>query len=220
MKSTSDRARGKRTKKAKGGNSWAKAKTRNGKSRNGSSAEAGRRIEALIAAENWPAAREAIQVELLDQPADHWLWIHLGLTYYEQRDYEKAEKCYARAVELAPRCPLALWHYAGCLDMLDRPDSSLVLWTILLNMEVEEVAYGDHGEGMEWALELINDVHYRMGRLFQRLGDWPRARVSFEKYLHNRRHGVASSYELEAVEKFLEEAKRAESVASDLTGQA
>jgi hypothetical protein len=31
------------------------------------------------------------------------------------------------------------------------------------------------------------------------------ARVSFEKYMHNRSHGVESTYDTKAVEKFLKQ---------------
>ena len=69
--------------------------------------------------------------------------------------------------------------------------------------DLEEVAYGECGEGMDWAMQLINDVHYRMGRYFQWKGDDERARASFAKYLHNRSHGVGSIYDRKPVEEYL-----------------
>jgi tetratricopeptide (TPR) repeat protein len=161
-------------------------------------------IEQLVERKQWKKARALIQEELVSAPTDHWLWLTLSLTYYENKRYEKALACSRRAVELQPDCPLALWHYAGSLYMSGREPAALAIWTILLNTELPEVAYGECGEGMDWALRLINDVHYRMGRLFQRRGDLALARASFEKYLHNRAHGVASTYDEEQVKKYLE----------------
>jgi tetratricopeptide (TPR) repeat protein len=160
-------------------------------------------IEQLIEQKKWARARELIQEELVAAPTDHWLWMTLGLTYYEQKQYEKALQCAKRAVELQPDCSLALWHYAGSLFMSGREDSALAIWTILLDMDLEQVAYGECGEGMDWALQLINDVHYRIGRYYQWKEDHERAAASFTKYLHNRRHGVGSLYEEQPVEEYL-----------------
>jgi tetratricopeptide (TPR) repeat protein len=166
-------------------------------------------IETLIAAKKWSKARVQIQEELLFDPADHWLWTTLGLTYYEQKEYEKALQCSKRAVELAPNCALVLWDYAGALYMSGQESSALAIWTIILGMEVDEVANGDCSEGMDWALQLINDVHYRMGRYFQHNGELEQARVSFEKYLHNRRHGVGSIYDVDDVKQYLGQLRQA-----------
>lgn len=162
-------------------------------------------IEQLIERKRWSKARALIQEELVSAPTDHWLWANLGLTYYEQKKYEKALECGNRAVELHAGCPLALWHYAGELFMSGREDSALAIWTLLMNMDIEEVAYGECGEGMDWALQLINDVHYRMGRYYQWKADVERARVSFEKYLTNRAHGVGSIYDRKKAEEYLAE---------------
>jgi tetratricopeptide (TPR) repeat protein len=167
------------------------------------------KIEKLVAAKRWTKARELIQEELLSAPADHWLWTTLGLTYYEQHQYEKALKCSKHAVELAPNCPLVLWDYAGALYMNGQESAALAIWTILLDMDMDEVAYDDCGEGMDWALQLINDIHYRMGRYFLRKGQEALARASFEKYLHNRRHGVGSIYDVADVTRYLAKLREA-----------
>ncbi len=160
-------------------------------------------VEKLIQEKKWARARALIQEELVSAPTDHWLWMTLGLTYYEQKRYDKALACSKRAVELQPSCPLALWHYAGALFMSGRESAALAIWTILLDMDLEEVAYGECGEGMDWAMQLINDVHYRMGRYFQWKGQDDQASASFEKYLHNRKHGTGSLYDAKPVADYL-----------------
>jgi predicted Zn-dependent protease len=160
-------------------------------------------IERLIEQKKWSKARALIQEELISAPTDHWLWMTLSLTYYEQKQYEKALECSKVAVQYQPDCPLAIWHYAGSLYMTGHEDAALVIWTMLLQKEPEEVAYEECGEGMDWALQLLNDVHYRMGRYYEWKGITELARVSYEKYLHNRRHGVGSIYETKNVENYL-----------------
>jgi tetratricopeptide (TPR) repeat protein len=160
-------------------------------------------VEALIAKKKWKAAHDRLLEELTLAPSDHWLWMQLSLTSYEQHDYEKAETYARRAVELQPDCPLALWHYAGSLSMTGKEDTALAVWLLILGMDLERVAHGECGEGMDWAMQLVNDVHYRMGRLYQHQGKRGLARASFQKYLHNRSHGVGSIYEIADAKKHL-----------------
>ncbi len=197
------RASEKSTKKANGANALGKAKRKRGKCPTGSNGDSTSAIERLLEKKDWSAARAVIHEQLVFQPTDHWLWFSLGLTYYEQRDYEKALKCCEHAVQLQPDCPLALWHYAGSLYMAGKQSSALAIWTSLMNMDLEQIAYGDHGEGMDWAMQLVNDVHFRIGRYYEWLGKRDLACQSFQKYLHNRDHGVGSIYEREHAEKLL-----------------
>lgn len=81
--------------------------------------------------------------------------------------------------------------------------SALAIWTSLVSMDVEEVAYGEHGEGMEWALQLLNDVHYRVGRYYQSIGRDDLAAEAFGKYIHNREHGVDSIYDLSVAKRYV-----------------
>lgn len=160
-------------------------------------------IEQLIEKKHWKRARAAVQEALVFSPTDHWLWMSLGLTYYEEKQYEKALECSKHALELQPDCPLALWHYAGALFMNGQESAALAIWNMLLNKDLEAIADDDCGEGMDWALQLLNDVHYRMGRYYQWAGQTESARASFEKYLHNRGHGVTSIYDEKQVKSQL-----------------
>jgi tetratricopeptide (TPR) repeat protein len=198
-----NRAAERSAKGASEGSFLARARKRNGKSRTGTSAEGTSSIERRVAEKKWPEARSQIQEELVYAPTDHWLWTTLGLIYYEEKNYVKALKCSEYAVQLAPSCPLVLWDYAGALFMTGHESSALAVWTVLLNTDLDTVAYGDHGEGMSWALQLVNDTQYRIGRYYQWAGEPRLARESYLKYLHNRKHGVGSIYDAGAVEQYL-----------------
>lgn len=168
-------------------------------------------IEMLVAQKKWKQAQALLQRELLTSPTDHWVWLTLSLTYYEQKQYEQALACSKRAVQLQPDCPLALWHYAGALSMTGREEAAVAIWTVLLDMDIEQVAHGDCGEGMDWALRLINDVQYRLGRYFQRHGKTDLACAAFEKYVHNRAQGVESTYDQRPVKAYLAKTRLATS---------
>ncbi len=108
-------------------------------------------IEALLAAEDWEAARSLIRTRLATEPDSHWLLTRLGLTYYEQRRYRQALRYEGQALRLAPRCPLVLWDYAGTLDMLGRTSEALRIYRRLIRRGVERLAFGECGEGRAWA---------------------------------------------------------------------
>jgi tetratricopeptide (TPR) repeat protein len=205
-----DRAPNHSTRPAKGERAWPKARTKNAKKRAGSKGKPAKVIERLLAEEKWQEAQALLHRELIHAPADHWWWMMLSETYYEQFEYETALECAKRAVELAPQCTLALWHYAGCLSMTGEERAALAIWQLMLNRDLDEVANGECSEGVKWAMELLNDVHYRMGHIHQFLGEDAQARVSFEKYLHNRRHGVGSLYDAEEVKNRLAQLSAAE----------
>ena len=160
-------------------------------------------IQKCLGKRAWSEARHYIQEELVSEPTDHCLWFSLGLTYYEEKVYDKALKCSRTAIDLQPGCPLALWHYAGSLFMNDREHLAFVIWIRLLDIDLEEIAYGEHGEGMDWALQLINDVHFKLAKYYQWAGKNDLAIESAKKHLHNRKHGVKSIYDVNEVEAIL-----------------
>ena len=70
-------------------------------------------------------------------------------------------------------------------------------------MDLEEIAYGEHGEGMDWALQLVNDVHFKLAKYYQWAGKNVWAMESTKKYLHNRKHGVGSLYDVRDAESIV-----------------
>lgn len=145
-------------------------------------------------AERWVDLRAVLKEDLRQDPDDHWLLTRIGLTYYEQRNYKEALTYSEKAIELEPACPLALWDYAGTLDMLGRDEEAVRLWEGLLERGVEAIAHGDCGEGVRWARSLLNDCRYRIARIANEHQDLIRARTYYEDHLKNRRAGQYSVY--------------------------
>ena len=160
---------------------------------------AGKIIERAVQAEDWAGARKLIQAALRREPKDHWLLSRLALTYYEERNYEKALFWDVKALQEAPYCPLATWGYAGSLEMLGRSSESLALYRWLLSWGEEELAYGDCGEGIGRARSLIADCHYRIARIWETRRQWKRAGAEYERHLSLRRDGYGSIYRIRDV---------------------
>ena len=161
------------------------------------------KIERLISAEDWPAARRAVRAKLRSSPNDHWLLTRLGLTYYEERRYKQALKYSLCALAEVPSCPLALWDYAGSLEMLDQPEAALKVHLLLVGRGIQQIAFGDCGEGLAWARGLIADCHYRMAHCYTALQRPKMAIKSLKSHIGLRGPGCRSIYSLVTVREEL-----------------
>ena len=157
-------------------------------------------IEELIDAENWKGARQLIRAALRKEPDSHWLLTRLGLTYYEERNYEKALFYEAQALRLAPRCPLVLWDYAGTLDMLGQNRKSIA-FIESCKRGVDKIANGECGEGMAWARGLVADCLCRIAKCYEKLGEQKKALSYYVRHLERRGPGSRSIYPIGEVKE-------------------
>ena len=159
------------------------------------------RLDEAYDAEDWGGMRSLLLAELKRDPDDHWLLTRISMTYYEQRKYQRAFDYAVRALRIAPRCPLALWDCAGALDMLGHADEAIGIWKRLLDEGIEEIAFGECGEGIRWAESLLNDCRYRLGATYADLGERDEAVRWYEVHLEHRRPGLPSRYKLQDVRR-------------------
>lgn len=166
-------------------------------------------IESLIEVEDWPAARRAIRQGLRADPDDHWLLTRLSLTYYEERKYGKAVQHSKRALEIERRCPLALWDYAGALQMLGRHREAIKVFRKLIRRGARRIAYGLCGEGLAWANGLVADCWYRISLSYDAVGNRAWGTRAFVRHLDLRGPGCQSIYPLgQLCEELAERNKR------------
>jgi tetratricopeptide (TPR) repeat protein len=162
-------------------------------------------IEAAIRAQRWKKARRLIYAELKAKPKSHWLVTRLGLTYYEERAYSKSLSYARKALKLSPQCPLALWDYAGSLQMLGHHRTVIRIYGRLVSRGIESIAYGDCGEGRAWARGLVADCLYRKARSNRELGQRKAAIEDYRMHLRMRGPGCKSIYSIEIVRKEIAE---------------
>ena len=161
------------------------------------------RIEDAIELEHWPNARRLILKDLRRNPDDHWLLTRLALTYYEQRQYRRAHRYDLKALQIEPYCPLAIWGYAGTLDMLERSNEALQVFRWLASWEEDTLANGQCGEGIQKARSLIADCFYRIANIHARTGQRKKAIAAYKAHLSRRTNGTRSIYPLKGVKKSL-----------------
>jgi tetratricopeptide (TPR) repeat protein len=165
--------------------------------------EQSNKINQLSKQEKWPEARAFILELLKDKPNSHWLHAELSETYYEERNYTKALEYIEQALSLAPRCPLVLWYFAGTLDMLERNEEALHVYKGLIRRGVNHIAYGECGEGIRVARNMINDCRYRLGLIYADMGEFRLASKYIKEYIVNRNLNCTSPYNLRDVKKEL-----------------
>lgn len=144
--------------------------------------------------DDWLKALDILQNALEKNPDDHWILTRLSSVYYEMREYNKSLQLSQKAIKIAPECPLVLSNHASVLDMLKREKEAISIWNILIEKGVDEIAYGECGEGKTWAKSLINDALYRIGLSYSDIGEKKSALKYFRKHLKNRKRGVFSNF--------------------------
>jgi tetratricopeptide (TPR) repeat protein len=139
--------------------------------------------------------------QLKRDPNSHWLLARLALTHYEEDNYEKALELEIKGLNIAPACPLLCWGYAGSCSMLGKNQEALAVYNWLIKRGVDNLAYGECGEGHGWARALIADVHYRAALCYEALGDSRKARTAIKKHLKSRGPGCRSIYSIREARK-------------------
>jgi tetratricopeptide (TPR) repeat protein len=135
----------------------------------------GNQIETWIEKNAWKQARTAIESQLRKEPDDHWLWARLSAVKYEQRDYQGALEAAGKALEIVPDCPLALWSYAGAVEMLGRSADAMDVYARLLQRGLEELKHPDRDanecwEGPDWTAGLMEDCLFRIAGCLALMG--------------------------------------------------
>lgn len=162
-----------------------------------------KQLKKLEAKEKWQEAIALAKSLLKEVPEDHWLLTRISSSYYEARQYRNALKYAKKSLVLAPNCPLALWDFAGALDMLKESRKAIEIWKKLLRKGVEKIAFDECGEGLRWTESLLNDCRYRIGCSYSDLGKKKLAIKYLKAHLAHRRAGLPSLYSRQQVKREL-----------------
>jgi tetratricopeptide (TPR) repeat protein len=162
-------------------------------------------IGRLFAKEDWKKARTLLEKELARTPDSHWLLDRISVTYYEQKQYEKALAWIERAFSIKSDCPLVLWDYAGTLFALEMNDEALGLYTRIINSYPDGLLRDECGEDPNWVSSLVMDCFFRIAMCMKKLNRPHDASWFLENFIRMRiKHPkLESLYSVEAAEKQL-----------------
>jgi tetratricopeptide (TPR) repeat protein len=136
----------------------------------------------------------------------HWYWTQLSICYYETFRYKKALRYDLKAVEIAPKCPMTLWSYAGTLHALGRLDEAIAVYKDrLLSRGKRGLSNGPCREGEKRAAEMLNDCRFRLALCYREKGDLTAAKRWLKLHLRLREPRLKSIYTKKEVLKVLKE---------------
>ena len=97
--------------------------------------------------------------------------------------------------------PLALWEYAGSLQMLGRHGQALAAYEKITQQGAQRIAVEKCGEGLARAKGLIADCYYRMMDSLDAIGERVGATEMLVKHLDMRGPGCESIYALDELSR-------------------
>jgi len=160
-------------------------------------------INRLFKEEKWREAKVILNGWLNKEPDDHWALTRLASAFYEEENYKKSLELVKKALKLKPRCPLALWDFAGTLSSLSRHEEAILIYKKLLRRGVGDIARGECSQGIPWARGLINDCRYRLGLLYGSMDEFHLAIKYTKAYICAHNRNCPSAYDLREVKKYL-----------------
>ena len=153
-------------------------------------------IAELLDREEWRKARKLLELEREESPGDHWVLTQLGVTYYEQFQYEEALKLFLASIAILSTCPLTLWNLAGTLDALGNHAEAADVYTWLL--QARRTAKQDPcWQSKKWTDALKTDCFYRLGTSLRHLGKTRESELCLWRYIELVVAGNEGAYSIE-----------------------
>lgn len=157
------------------------------------------KLDSLIDKEDWTKAKKLLKKELERYPKEYFLITSLSKVYYNSKDYKNAIRLAEQAYEIEPDDVLVVYDYGCALDASKMNRKAIEKWDIILSKDIEEIAFGEFGEGMKWAKSMINDTRFRKALSLFEIKNFKEAKNLIEDHLNNRRRGIYSDFSLKEV---------------------
>ena len=127
------------------------------------------KLESLKSDSNWTGMIRMLKRYAMRYPNEYYIYQQLAATLYCDS---------VSQFKLAYACAL---YYVGQID------KSLEYFTKIINKDIHEIAYGEHGEGVRYAKQLINDSAYMSGVVCQDMHRYNEAKDYFMRYIESKK---------------------------------
>jgi len=152
------------------------------------------KLNALFDDNKWQEAKSLLEKEVKKYPEEYFLITSLAKVCYNLKLYKESLKHSVKAMELEPNDVLVIYDYGCALASLDKNSEAIEQWERIIKKDIDEIAYGDFGEGLRWAKSIVNDSRYRMAISALELGNLERAKELIKEHLENRKRGIYSDF--------------------------
>lgn len=147
------------------------------------------KLESLKSESNWTGMIRMLKRYAMRYPNEYYIYQQLAATLYcdSVSQFKLAYKYAERAMKIEPDDDLNIYTYACALYYVGQLDKSLEYFTKIINKDIHEIAYGEHGEGVRYAKQLINDSVYMTGVVCQDMHRYNEAKDYFMRYLESKK---------------------------------
>ena len=152
------------------------------------------KLNKLFERDKWQEAKILLEKEIDKFPNEYFLLTSLSTVYYNLKSFEDSLSFAERAIELEPNDALVIYDYGCALSALNRNEDAIAQWHRILHMDIEEIAFGDFGEGLRWAKSIVNDSRYRIANCALEMGDKVKAKEMIAEHLAHRKRGIYSDF--------------------------
>ena len=160
----------------------------------------------LRAKRNWDELRDFLQEKADQYPEDYFILTELSQAYRFVDNSRQALYYSQKALELVPDDDeLVIYNHGMALQDNEMYSEALPYFNMILEKSIEEIAYGEHGEGMKYAKGLYNDSLYMKGVCYMELGNKEEALHYIQLHLSNRHRGQYSAFSRQEVIQCLNE---------------
>lgn len=165
------------------------------------------RLETLKRESNWKGLAKMLKRYAKRYPNEYYVSQQLAATLYIESiaQYKLAIQYAEYAIVTEPEDDLNIYTYACALYYVGQLDKSFEYFMKIINKDIQEIAYGEHGEGIRYAKQLINDSVYMVGVVCQRLQKYNEAKGFFLRHLEDRKPFQYSDFTKKQVMKHLSE---------------
>ena len=147
------------------------------------------KMESLKSKSNWTGMIRMLKRYAMRYPNEYYIYQQLAATLYcdSVSQFKLAYKYAERAMKIEPDDDLNIYTYACSLYYVGQLDKSLEYFTKIINKDIHEIAYGEHGEGVRYAKQLINDSVYMIGVVCLDMHRYNEAKDYFMRYLESKK---------------------------------
>jgi len=149
----------------------------------------------------WQEAKELLEREVKKYPKEYFLITSLAKACYNLKLYEESLMYAVEAMKIEPNDVLVIYDYGCSLSALDRNNEAIRQWNKIIEKDIDEIAFGDFGEGLRWAKSIKNDARYRKAICSLKVGNKDEASKLIKEHLLNRQRGIYSDFSKKQIVK-------------------
>jgi tetratricopeptide (TPR) repeat protein len=159
------------------------------------------KLNAFYDNDRWQEAKELLEKEVKKYPKEYFLITSLAKTCYNLKLYEESLMYAIEAMKIEPNDVLVIYDYGCSLSALGRNSEAIKQWNKILVKDINEIAYGDFGEGLRWAKSIKNDARYRKAISSLEIGKKDEAAKLIKEHLLHRQRGIYSDFSKKQIVK-------------------